>query len=539
MAVFDPGEQRMCVRVVYDGAAGAGKTTNLRKLGDLFAAQRMTEVTSPAELNGRTLYFDWMQIATGVVCGFPLICQVISVPGQVAFTERRRHLLASADIVVYVCDSTRSGVDRARHSLDVIADLGRSADKVPPIVLQANKQDQVDVFDGPELAAALSRPELQVVEAIATEGIGVVDTFVAAVRTIARTLQARMEQDGLRIPVRPAPAMHQLLAQVARAPIDPFGAAELLLEEASAAATFTLTPIRAPSLVAVESAASGGVSSASNESHVPESRDLVRQSQEPRPELTAPLPTAEVPTGFIWPAHTGRATLRKLGQGGALSGNVGIIDPNGIDYVIADHVLATAPHARFVEPEAARQALVRAARERTQLGSLLVTDTVLVVQPASDGASWLWTVMPALETLDVWLGQGDLRPRVEAFAGALVEAAVVSVRRHLAFAPAVRGFGVQHGRVRYCGPIGVGDAEGGAAARLIHGVACEFPGGVQGSEIFAATVERELLRRLEPHEVQLIASATIPRRAEAGMAQELLGEAMSRLAATPRGPEAA
>ena len=60
MAIFDPVEQRMCVRIVYDGAGGAGKTTNLRSLCNLFATQHTTELFSPGELDGRTLYFDWV-----------------------------------------------------------------------------------------------------------------------------------------------------------------------------------------------------------------------------------------------------------------------------------------------------------------------------------------------------------------------------------------------------------------------------------------------------------------------------------------------
>ena len=55
-----------------------------------------------------------------MVCGFPLLCQVISVPGQVVLTERRRHLLATADAVVYVCDSAESKVEMARDGFDII-----------------------------------------------------------------------------------------------------------------------------------------------------------------------------------------------------------------------------------------------------------------------------------------------------------------------------------------------------------------------------------------------------------------------------------
>ena len=85
MPTYDPFEQRMAVRVVYDGAAWAGKTTNVKQLCTLFAAQRSSDLFSPAEMNGRTLYFDWLQISAGVVCGFPLLCQVVSAPGQVGF----------------------------------------------------------------------------------------------------------------------------------------------------------------------------------------------------------------------------------------------------------------------------------------------------------------------------------------------------------------------------------------------------------------------------------------------------------------------
>ena len=120
MAIFDPAAQRLCVRVVYDGAASAGKTTNLRQLATLFAARHATEVHSESEVEGRTLYFDWMQIHAGAVAGVPLLCQIISVPGQVALTPRRRHLLSTADVVVYVCDSSGAAVERAREGLRVL-----------------------------------------------------------------------------------------------------------------------------------------------------------------------------------------------------------------------------------------------------------------------------------------------------------------------------------------------------------------------------------------------------------------------------------
>ena len=186
MAIFDPHEQRLCVRVVYDGIAGAGKTTNLNQLATLFAAQRATEVWSASEIAGRTLSFDWMQLNAGVVAGIPLLCQIISVPGQVALTPRRLHLLKQADVVVYVCDSHAETVERAREGLAVIDAIVRDGGEPLPFVIQANKQDQRDALDSASLLAALGRHEATVVDAIATDGIGVVDTFVYAVRMLSR-----------------------------------------------------------------------------------------------------------------------------------------------------------------------------------------------------------------------------------------------------------------------------------------------------------------------------------------------------------------
>jgi signal recognition particle receptor subunit beta len=531
MAVFDPVEQRMCVRVVYDGAAGAGKSTNIRQLGNLFAAQRTAEVISPAELRGRTLYFDWMRITAGVVCGFPLICQVISVPGQVAFTERRRALLAAADVVVYVCDSTKTGTDRARDAFHIIDEIGCTAAIPPPIVLQANKQDQVDVFDGKGLAAAIGRLDLTVIEAIATEGIGVVDTFVSAVRTVSRTLQARMERDGLRVPVRRAPEMKQVLAQVASAPIEPYGAAELLLEEASAALLFdrahrsmSLGLARKP--VARESAKrASAADGAPSDAIVAPEVDAVRVQS-----FRAPFPNADVPTGFIWPAHTGRATLGKLGRGGALADSIPI-ETSSVECVIEDHVLTTSPAARFAEPDGARHALVRAARERTQLGSLLVNDTVLVVQPASDGMSWLWTVTPSVEPIEAWLAKDDRETRLETLAAAIVQAVVVSLRHSIGLVPSIRAFGVQHGTVRYKGPIETPSSEDRRCALLLHRAASELTAVGHDVEIFTAAVERELSRRLDPREIAVLASTPIPQTGDGSqVACELLTRAIDRLA---------
>ena len=103
MAVYDLARRRLCVRVVYDGPAGAGKTTNVRQLAGAFASQRWGELETREELAGRTLWFDWLQIRAGVVCGMPLLCQIVTVPGQLALTPRRARRTARPRPPGWVC----------------------------------------------------------------------------------------------------------------------------------------------------------------------------------------------------------------------------------------------------------------------------------------------------------------------------------------------------------------------------------------------------------------------------------------------------
>jgi hypothetical protein len=111
MATLDPRSDAIVIRVVYDGAPLAGKSTSVRALGQGVGG----EVFSPAELGGRTLYFDWLDYTGGLFEGHRIRCQIVSVPGQALLAPRRRRLLESADAIVFVGDSTPAGfaADRA------------------------------------------------------------------------------------------------------------------------------------------------------------------------------------------------------------------------------------------------------------------------------------------------------------------------------------------------------------------------------------------------------------------------------------------
>lgn len=521
MAVFDAVEQRIYIRVVYDGAAGAGKTTNVRQLGSLFAAQRTREYRTPAELRGRTLFFDWLQISAGAVGGFPLLCQVLSVPGQAAFSARRRHLLESADVVVVICDSSLEKLDGLRHGL-AWADAQQATTGLPlSVIVQANKQDQLDAVDGKTLLHAVGREELEAVEAIASEGIGVVDTFVAAVRSAARILKSRLDDGGLDLLVRRVEDEHELLSRLTSVAIDKYGAAEMLLEEVNtellllggrASAAAIPAAERVLAAVAEEAAPSARVEPAVVEDAVVH---------------VAPLPRADAPTGCVWPAHTGRAMLTSLG----LSEDA-VVGSSGVRRVVRDHVFTTSIASRYLDADAARHALVRAARERTQLDALLVSDTVLVAQPAVDGASWLWMISPCIDSIPDWLA-ADARPRSEALGAALADAAVVSIRHRLALCPSIHEFGAQNGRIRYAGSLSSAASDGGVvvALDLLVGSAEDVATLGHDVEPFIDAVTRRLRSRLTSDELALLAQESATRAASDGSVRARLVSALARFKA--------
>jgi len=203
------------VRVVYDGPGRAGKTTNLERLCGFFTTMRRGELFTPATTGqGRTLHFDWLDLEGGLIGGHRVRCQLVTVPGQHVLRSRRAHLIEGADVIVFVCEATRSGVATAKPMLDQIRSL-RTNDRPLPIVVQANKQDIDGVLDEDALREGLGlSPEIAVVASVAEEGIGVRETAVVAVRAAAELLQRHVAVHGVESLAGSAETEHELFEQM-------------------------------------------------------------------------------------------------------------------------------------------------------------------------------------------------------------------------------------------------------------------------------------------------------------------------------------
>ncbi len=191
MARMTTDHDALVVRLVYDGPPHSGKTTSLGALAEGMAKA----VFSPAEADGRTLFFDWLEYTGGSFEGIPIRCQIVSVPGQRELLGRRRALLAEADAVVFVTDSLPAELPAAAAALAELRELLASGPTPRPgIVVQANHRDRPQALSIAALRKELDLDGLALVESVATESLGIREAFVLAVRLAldrARELQAR------------------------------------------------------------------------------------------------------------------------------------------------------------------------------------------------------------------------------------------------------------------------------------------------------------------------------------------------------------
>jgi signal recognition particle receptor subunit beta len=365
MAIIDPERNAVVIRIVYDGPPHAGKTTSVRSL----ARSLMREVETPLEAGGRTVYFDWMEYTGGLFEGHQIRCQIVSVPGQPDLAARRKALLETADVVVFVADtSTRDSVACSlEHVRQMVTVLRAHAELPIGVVVQANKRDVQGAIPRDEVRAALGDDFAltALTESVAQDGIGVRETFILAVRLALdriRELIARAELPCGRPAIDTA---DQLLSMLEDEPVDSPPASDDI-----ASAVMSLV---AP----------------------------------PRPRL----PDARVPSGAIWPPVEGRVVLHEATSAGLSVRRVG--DGDWIAGLGSSWRVHSGAWAAFREFDDGRQALLSWARVHSALSGLLSPSRCVVLADAGADTWRLWQIVKLVPSLRAWLVDGAALPASE------------------------------------------------------------------------------------------------------------------------------
>lgn len=431
MALIDSDAGEIVIRVVYDGPPEAGKTTSLRALAGSLSQPTFT----PAEdSGGRTLWFDWMEYVGGRFEGCQIRCQIMSVPGQRNLAGRRRRILESADVVVFVNDSAAGQLDETLTYLGELQAMIADRDIPVGVILQANKRDLPDAVKLDTLRdriAAAGWP-IGVVESIASQGTGIREAFIYAVRLALDRVREQLQRQTL--PSGGARTADELLAALQQGEHD--GAAEdrrarteadpptevgaVAASPSDDAEGWDEPPAAAPAVI--HAAASQGVPEEADmfETERAERRESVIESEwdavaaelfrdviaeenaategkllaitgVPRP------PDASVPSGAIWPPVEGRAILaeladieltpRRLANGDWAAGL-------GTGWRVVSAAAAT-----FESLDAGRAALISWARLHASANAVLSPTRCIVIADSGEGGWRLWQIVRAETSL--------------------------------------------------------------------------------------------------------------------------------------------
>lgn len=487
MAVLDREREVIVIRVVYDGPPEAGKTTSLQAL----AGSLGQTLQSPAEEYGRTLYFDWLDYTAGRFEGYQIRCQIVSVPGQPEFSQRRWRIIKDADVVVFVGDSTSSRVEESLESLRILARfLERTSRPQAAILFQANKRDLPTAMPLPELRELVhgGGTHIGVVESVAADGTGIRETFVFAVRLALDRVREQLQTGSLpsgRPEVDTSEALLERLRNSENPPPRRSDAPVMPLLQQVLAENDQLTAFSTPW------------------------KDVsVSVSSDERPR--SPDPSA--PSGSIWPPVEGRLILQEAATAGMTAHRLrggGWASGLGHGYRIF-----SAESSVFPDLEAGRETLVRVARLHVACRPLLSPHRCVVLAATGHGTWRLWQLVRAEHSLRERLQQLE-RCTTDEAAARIVEAATVlcEMGSRTENAPCFLPCTLDTIAVGDRGPLYVGmmplEAREGPAADFTASIGSQLGAVVRSSLLerradVLAVIARLLLHQQTPHATQLL-----------------------------------
>lgn len=178
----------MKLKVVYFGASLAGKSTNVKVLYERLHQKGITkgDYISMETDENRTLFVE-MFLSSINIDGQNIDIKVLTTPGQFRLHPLRKVIMKGVDGLVFVVDSSRERENInflvLRETAAVLKEQGFDLYSLP-VVVQYNKRDLPDALPVEELEPVCNPWGTEYIEAVATEGKGVVETFHSILKKI-------------------------------------------------------------------------------------------------------------------------------------------------------------------------------------------------------------------------------------------------------------------------------------------------------------------------------------------------------------------
>ncbi|HEX9010200.1 MAG TPA: GTPase domain-containing protein [Holophagaceae bacterium] len=192
MTFINYASREINCKIVYYGPGLCGKTTNIQWIYEQANPEKKGKLVSLATETDRTLFFDFLPLDMGTVKGFKVRFHLYTVPGQVFYDASRKLILRGCDGIIFVADSQKA---RMEANIESIANLATNLKengfdiRSIPYVLQLNKRDMPSAAPVAEMERLLRFRAEPMIEAVASQGTGVIETLKAAARQILMELQ--------------------------------------------------------------------------------------------------------------------------------------------------------------------------------------------------------------------------------------------------------------------------------------------------------------------------------------------------------------
>lgn len=192
MTFINYASREINCKIVYYGPGLCGKTTNIQWIYEQAHPEKRGKLVSLATETDRTLFFDFLPLDMGMVKGFKVRFHLYTVPGQVFYDASRKLILRGCDGMIFVADSQYA---RMEANIESIANLATNLKengfdiRTIPYVLQLNKRDMPSAAPADEMERLLRFRNEPMIEAVANQGTGVIETLKACARQILLELQ--------------------------------------------------------------------------------------------------------------------------------------------------------------------------------------------------------------------------------------------------------------------------------------------------------------------------------------------------------------
>ena len=201
------GANAVNARIVYWGAEGAGKRTNLRVIHAKLRPDHRGDLRFLPTRLDPTVTYATLPIELGEVGGVRTRIQIVALPGEPEHAPTRKQLLDRTDGVVLVLDARRERLADNLASFEelksVLVAYGRRIDEMP-LVVQYNKRDLADPYALEDLHRKLAMRGATAFEAVAKDGTGVLQTLTTISKRVIRSLRERAQEPELPAPAAPA-----------------------------------------------------------------------------------------------------------------------------------------------------------------------------------------------------------------------------------------------------------------------------------------------------------------------------------------------